>query len=432
MATPVSRYLIGSIPWYSALIVLGILLCYLLGRSEERRKGLPRDCMLDATLVAVPCGILGARIYYVLFSLDEFAGNWISVLYIWNGGIAIYGAVIGGALGVWVYARRKKVCFAALLDIIAPGLLLAQAIGRWGNYFNMEAYGPLVTDAAWQFFPFAVFIPADGGWHMATFFYESLWNALGFAALWAMRRRTKRDGDLMLWYVVIYGCGRFLIEQLRTDSLFWGALRVSQYLSLALLALACALWLIRLGRARRGRALAYGLIACAWCVVRLLLPVNAAYAWCCLALAALLAACGAFAVYPRLGDQGRYYWLALLFVEAAAAVMLLIAPGYGALLALEEVLRSVLIPCQMAFVYALLPADGPLTDASAARPATTDNGEGQNDAASDPTDAPDASPASLPEGESTPVPDTSPEPLSEEEPFPASDGAPEPDSTPEP
>ena len=355
MAIPYSRYLIGPIPWYSALIVLGIALCVWLGKLEEKRKGLPRDVMLDVALVAVPCGIVGARAYYVLFSLDQFRNDWLSVLYIWNGGIAIYGAVIGGGLGVWAYARRKKLSFAALLDIAAPGLLLAQAIGRWGNYFNMEAYGPLVTDSAWQFFPFAVNIPTDGGWHMATFFYESLWNALGFAALWCLRKRTRRDGDLFLWYLIVYGSGRFLIEGLRTDSLYWGSVRVSQYLSLALLLISCALWLLRLARARQFGALGYGLLACAGCLIRFFLPLDAAYGWFMVGMLALLTACGVPALYPRLGEKGQFTWISLLFMELMVALMALAFARSDWVVAFVSILRSVFTPLQLGFVFALLP-----------------------------------------------------------------------------
>ena len=153
LAIPYSRYLFGAIPWYSVLMVSGILAAYLLGVREEKRLGLAGDSMLDMVLVAVPCGIVGARLYYVLMSLDQFRDNPISALFIWEGGVAIYGAVIGGALGVFIHSRVKKRSFATLLDITAPGLALAQAIGRWGNYFNREAYGPVITNAAWRFFP---------------------------------------------------------------------------------------------------------------------------------------------------------------------------------------------------------------------------------------------------------------------------------------
>ena len=198
--------------------------------------------MIDLALIVIPCGIIGARLYYVAMTWELFRDNPVSILYIWEGGIAIYGGVIGGALGAWGYARRKKLPFLKLMDMVVPGLLLAQAIGRWGNYFNMEAYGPEITDPAFQFFPLGVLIPSAGGyvWHMATFFYESLWNAAGFAALWAMRRRVREPGGVTCWYLLIYGSGRFIIERLREDSLYLGGLRVSQYLSL-ILCLAAAL-----------------------------------------------------------------------------------------------------------------------------------------------------------------------------------------------
>ena len=253
MAIPYSRTLFGPLQWYSVLIVTGILVAIWLAGREERRLGLPRDTVIDLALIVVPCGIIGARLYYVAMTWDLFRNNPISILYIWEGGIAIYGGVIGGALGAWVYARRKKLPFLRLLDMIAPGLLLAQAIGRWGNYFNMEAYGPEIANPAFQFFPIGVLIPSGGGyvWHMATFFYESLWNAAGFAALWAMRRRVREPGGVMCWYLLIYGSGRFIIERLREDSLYLGGLRVSQYLSLLLCLAAAGVILVRAMRGNR-------------------------------------------------------------------------------------------------------------------------------------------------------------------------------------
>lgn len=248
MAIPYSRTIIGSLPWYSVLIVAGIALAVWLAEREERRQGLPKDTALDLALVVVPCGIVGARLYYAAMSWEQFASNPVSVLFVWQGGIAIYGAVIGGAIGAWLYARRKKFSFFTLADIIAPGLLLAQAIGRWGNYFNMEAYGPVITNEELQFFPLAVLIPSDAGyvWHAATFFYESVWNACGFAALWLLRKRAKRPGEVFAWYLLLYGSGRFIIEQLRQDSLWLGPFRVSRLLSLIL----CAAAAIALTRKR--------------------------------------------------------------------------------------------------------------------------------------------------------------------------------------
>ena len=172
---PYSRYLVGSIPWYSILIVTGVVLAIALACHEERRAGLPRDTVIDLALWLLPFGIAGARIYYVVFSWDSFRNDLLSVFRIWEGGLAIYGGIIAGVIVLLVFCRVRKMRPLPLCDIIVPGLALAQCIGRWGNWFNMEAYGFTVTDPRLCFFPFAVQIPADGyAWHLATFFYESL------------------------------------------------------------------------------------------------------------------------------------------------------------------------------------------------------------------------------------------------------------------
>jgi len=262
MAIPYSRYVIGPIPWYSALIVLGVLLAYLIGAHEEKRLGLPSDTMIDIALIAVPCGIIGSRLYYVIMEWPQFAGDLLSILYVWEGGVAIYGAVIGGGIGAALYCRKKKIRLPKVLDMVAPGLLLAQAIGRWGNYFNMEAFGLAVQNPAFQFFPLSVKI-WDGSthvWHMATFFYESVWNACGFLALMGLRKRQKRVGDLFLWYLLIYGSGRFVIEQLRVDSLLLGGLRVSQGVSFLLCAVAAGMLIWR-GTSKHGSYLSIAFFA---------------------------------------------------------------------------------------------------------------------------------------------------------------------------
>lgn len=233
-ATPPSRLLFGVIPWYSVLIVIGICLALLIASREEKRLALPQDTVIDAALWVIPFGVIGARLYYVIFAWDTFAADPVSVLYVWQGGLAIYGAVIGGFLGTVLFARKRKLHLGTLTDIIAPGLILAQSLGRWGNYFNIEAFGVQITDPAWQFFPAAVYIPSvtGGAWHMATFFYESMWNLIVFAALMLSRKRMHRTGDTSLWYFLLYGAGRLVIEGLRTDSLYAGStIRVSQLLA---------------------------------------------------------------------------------------------------------------------------------------------------------------------------------------------------------
>lgn len=247
MAVPYSRYIVGSLPWYSVLVVLGMALAVFIAGREEKRLGLKQDTVIDLALCVIPCGILGARLYYVAFSWEMFADNPLRILRVWEGGLAVYGGVIGGALAALIFSRARRVPLGVLTDLMVPGLALAQAIGRWGNYFNMEAYGREITDAAWQFFPVGVLVPENGGmvWHMATFFYESIWDLAVFAALMALRGRALRPFALTCWYFLLYGFGRLVIEGLRTDSLMlFGTLRVSQMLSLFMILIAGG-WLCR-------------------------------------------------------------------------------------------------------------------------------------------------------------------------------------------
>ena len=254
MAVPASRYLIGPVPWYSALIVCGAALAVWLSAREEKRLGLPKDTVIDLALRLLPFGILGARLYYVLFSWDQFRGRPLSVLYIWEGGLAIYGGLIAGILTLWVFCRRRNLSLLTVLDLLVPGVALAQAIGRWGNYFNMEAYGIPVTDQALQFFPFAVQIPEGGVyvWHAAAFFYESFLDFLLFLfLLYGRRKLFRRGGDAFLFYAVFYAAFRLCIENLRMDSLYLsGGIRVSQLFS----ALICLAGILLLARRRKDRA----------------------------------------------------------------------------------------------------------------------------------------------------------------------------------
>ena len=243
------RLLFGFIPIYGALIAgaigLGVYLC---GRQEER-LGLPKDTAVDFALWVIPAAMIGARLYYVAFQWPLYASDPARILRVWEGGLAIYGGVIGGAAAALLYAQKKKIPCGVLTDMAAPALILGQAIGRWGNFVNREAYGELITDPALQFFPLAVRI--GEAWHMATFFYESLWDFLGFWVLWLNRKKVKTPGSLFLGYLCWYGLGRAFIEGLRTDSLMWGGIRVSQVLSALLFMAAGAVLLWRLWKSRR-------------------------------------------------------------------------------------------------------------------------------------------------------------------------------------
>ena len=253
MSVAPSRKIFGLIPWYSFLIVLGAAIAVFLAVREEKRTDFKKDTVLDFVLVLLPSGIIGARIYYVAFSWSQFRNNLISVLKIWEGGIAIYGGVIAGLIAAWIFCRKRRISFLTLCDLIAPGLILAQAIGRWGNYFNQECYGLSVLNPALQFFPFAVQIQETDGlqWHMATFFYESFWNFLVFVFLMIARRKWFRyHGDVICFYALLYACGRLIIEDFRTDSLYASStVRISQLLSVVI----CILLLIRYMRLFRGR-----------------------------------------------------------------------------------------------------------------------------------------------------------------------------------
>ena len=235
LAMPASRYIFGALPWYSVTMVSAIVVAILLALREEKRRGLPKDTVIDLALWLIPCGIVGARLYYVAFTWDLFRSRPLAILEIWKGGLAIYGALIAGVLAALVFSRRRKLCLFTLVDMVVPGLALAQCIGRWGNYFNMEAYGLRIAEESLQFFPFAVEIPVGDVWywHMATFFYEFCWDMFVFVLLMVIRNHRRRKGDVFCWYLLLYCSGRTVIEGLRNDSLTFISefVRISQILS---------------------------------------------------------------------------------------------------------------------------------------------------------------------------------------------------------
>jgi phosphatidylglycerol:prolipoprotein diacylglycerol transferase len=235
--SPIAFNLFGlSVNWYGIIIAFATLLAIILCSKEAKRIGLNPDSIIDLALLCIPIAIVFARIYYIVFEWDTFyTGSFVGFLKnavnIRSGGLAIYGAVIGGLIAVFIYSRWKKIAFWKLVDIVAPSLILAQGLGRWGNFFNQEAYGNIISSPAWQFFPLAVFIPATGNWHMATFFYESIWCILAFFVLFWFQRRSKKNGNVFALYLVLYGFERMIVEGWRMDSLWWGSFRVSQVLS---------------------------------------------------------------------------------------------------------------------------------------------------------------------------------------------------------
>ena len=228
---PIRVIEIGSFSFhlYGLIIGLGLMMAVLYGWRRCHQFGLKTDDITDGVLWVVPFAILCARAYYCIFEWEQFADDPISVLYIWNGGLAIYGGIIGAVIGIAVYCYFRKLKFATVLDLVLLGFLIGQAMGRWGNFFNREAFGA-ETDI---FIRMGLFDKATGvtTYHHPTFLYESLWNAVGFVALHFLSKKRQYDGQIALGYVLWYGLGRTMIEGLRTDSLMWGDFRVSQILA---------------------------------------------------------------------------------------------------------------------------------------------------------------------------------------------------------
>ncbi len=227
-----------DIYWYGIIIATALIVGVVLGVIEAKRRGFRSEMVLDFMLLAIPIGIVCGRLYYVIFEWENYAGNLLKIFAIWEGGMAIYGAVIGGVIAALVFKAWRRINIGDMLDIAAPSLIIAQAIGRWGNYVNQEAHGGLITDPSLQWFPVGVNI--NGEWFQATFFYESMWNVLVFIALMAVRKRIKVRGGVFALYLALYGLGRFWIEALRTDSLMINEIRVSQLLSAVLFVLGLA------------------------------------------------------------------------------------------------------------------------------------------------------------------------------------------------
>ena len=216
-----------EVAWYGIMISIGILLGIIIAIIRADREGLKEDIILDLALIAVPMAVIGARLYYVVFKWDYYGQNLGDIIKIREGGLAIHGAIIAGVLTGYFYCIYKRVDFWLLADICAPSMILGQAIGRWGNYFNQEAYGR-PTDLPWA-------IEIDGVMVHPTFLYESLWNFVVFLFLLYYTKKRKYNGKVFLYYLILYSIGRFFIEGLRTDSLMIGPLRIAQVISMAII-----------------------------------------------------------------------------------------------------------------------------------------------------------------------------------------------------
>ena len=200
-----------DIMWYGVLMASAMILCVLLALKEGKRVNISEDDILNLAIVSIPCGLIGARLYYVIFNWSWYSKHLSEILNFRGGGMAIHGGLLGGVLAGYIYTKVKKLNFFKMADCVVLGIPLAQAIGRWGNYLNKEAHGG-PTDLPWG-------IMVDGIKVHPTFLYESIWDLGVFIFLMLFRKKQKYEGQILVYYITLYSIGRFFIEGLRTDQL---------------------------------------------------------------------------------------------------------------------------------------------------------------------------------------------------------------------
>lgn len=225
-----------NIYWYSVLIIIGIIIGYILVKKEAKRQNIDNKFLENLIFYMVIIGIIGARLYYVIFNYQNF-DSLLSIFAIYEGGLAIYGGIIAAIIFIYFYSKKYKQNFLQLLDLFAPSLILAQAIGRWGNFFNHEAYGGIVSYEFLTNLHLPNFIIENmyinGNYHQPTFLYESIFCLIGFIIMMVFRyKKNTKIGTLTITYLIYYGIIRFFIEGLRTDSLYFLGFRISQIVSI--------------------------------------------------------------------------------------------------------------------------------------------------------------------------------------------------------
>ena len=240
---PIAFNIFGlDIRWYGIFIAIGMMVGILLASFTSRLKGVDYDELLNITLISFPIAIIGARAYYVIFEFNQYKDNLIDIFNIRQGGLAIHGGIIFGMIAALVYTRYKKENLLKFADVAAPSIIIGQAIGRWGNFFNSEAHGGPVTQTFISRFPNFIQkgMLIDGVYYHPTFFYESIWNVLVCLLLVYLLTKAFKRGTVFFTYIGLYSIGRFFIEGLRTDSLMFAGIRVAQLISLS----GVALWII--------------------------------------------------------------------------------------------------------------------------------------------------------------------------------------------
>lgn len=233
---PVAFYVFGvGVRWYGIFIATGMLLAMILAKYTCKYRDINYDSLLDVVLISLPIGIIGARIYYVAFEFNDYKDNLIEVFNIRGGGLAIHGGILFALVSAYIIAKHKKMSFFKMADAAAPTIIIAQAIGRWGNFFNSEAHGGPVSYDFIKKFPYLIQkgMHIEGIYYHPTFLYESLWDFTVFIILIIILTKTKKVGIVFFTYIGLYSIGRFFIEGLRTDSLMFGPLRIAQLVSLS-------------------------------------------------------------------------------------------------------------------------------------------------------------------------------------------------------
>lgn len=240
-----------QVRWYGVIIASAVILATLLAVREAKKRNINPDDVYDMILWALPVAIISARAYYVAFEWKYYSQNPGQIIQIWDGGIAIYGSLIGAAIVVIIFCRSRWIPTWLMLDVAAPVLIMAQGIGRWGNFMNQEAFGRVTNLAFLQSLHLPEFIIhqmyIQGAYRQPTFLYESVWDISGFIILILLRHIPKlfKQGEVFLLYVIWYSFGRFFIEGMRTDSLMLMGIRVSQWLSVILFVSAIIIWVTR-------------------------------------------------------------------------------------------------------------------------------------------------------------------------------------------
>lgn len=233
---PVAFYISGiSVMWYGIFIGTGMALAIILASYTCKYRDVNYDSLLDVVLISLPIGIIGARLYYVAFAFNDYRNNLVDIFNIRGGGLAIHGGILFALVTAFIIAKRKKMSFFKMTDVAAPTIIIAQAIGRWGNFFNSEAHGGPVSLDFIKKFPYFIQqgMHIDGIYYHPTFLYESIWDLSVFIILMILLRKSKKVGIVFFTYIGLYSIGRFFIEGLRTDSLMFGSLRIAQLMSLS-------------------------------------------------------------------------------------------------------------------------------------------------------------------------------------------------------